>query len=777
MAAERLAEYQGRRRTDDLSFLYGYIILDYLKHKLGYTPMKELDCTLIKALQANPFVPTYLTMIRMGDPIPPYDNRGYDVGERNEALYYVSSTEVVEVWQHIPGLLTWLEQTSNLGGTSKPPDDGRILFDLMSKGTMLVDVDPPNHGGNGADIVLTPPKSKKLFVGGIPPDIRQDEYREFFEQFGELRDWVVKFDGETGNSRGFGFITYVDPDVTAFVTKLGDKREGYGRLVMRGKTVEIKPHRDSRNKLFVGGLPLDVSNAELRDFFQKFGMVVDSIVMVHKDTNIPRGFGFVTYENADVTDFVLRMRDNNYATNRDGMGRIVMRGSVLEIKEYDNSQDTRSATYAGASPAGKRLRDGGGGRENHGPERMKVTLNLDHIKGQLPQDYRDVLSIKNYNPSRDLVCLTSDYRRGNPSTSFPYSAVRKVYFWKLLYGSGYFCHEMQHEQQPSKESNAIGYDEEEHHHRPAGHVHPDDQMMIDDRDRDRAPRSPPPPGSNLKKNQAHVGEPIHTCEVCGGAHRREKCWDDPRNAHLRPADWVPSATFMAKKGVTPKRPSLSGPYGDDVSVRSGSIAESQSRSAPPGSGGAHTKEEPPLKWRPPEDGEKDKRVIDGKPHTYNWQIKGWVDDTTKGFKWRAPDEDENGARVIDNKPHIYNYSIRGWVVDPNYRRGSYSQSERRRSYGDDPRRHTYGGGSGGGGGGDDYRRDDNRHRDDDRRGGGGHHGDDRRGSSGGDHYGGGGGGGDRYRDDDHHRGDRDRRYGGGGGSDRYRDEDRGGGYR
>ena len=33
----------------------------------------------------------------------------------------------------------------------------------------------------------------------------------FFEQFGAVLDSVVMFDRETQRSRGFGFITFVDP--------------------------------------------------------------------------------------------------------------------------------------------------------------------------------------------------------------------------------------------------------------------------------------------------------------------------------------------------------------------------------------------------------------------------------------------------------------------------------------------------------------------------------------------------------------------------------------
>jgi len=83
-----------------------------------------------------------------------------------------------------------------------------------------------------------------------------------------------------------------------------------------------------------------------------------------------------------------------------------------------------------------------------------------------------------------------------------------------------------------------------------------------------------------------------------------------------------------------------------------------------------TTDAPRKKWRPPDEGENNKRVIDNKPHTYNLHIRGWVDDASRGIKWRKPEVGENDRRIIDRKPHTYNWVIKGWVVDPTVLPGS-----------------------------------------------------------------------------------------------------------
>ncbi len=41
--------------------------------------------------------------------------------------------------------------------------------------------------------------------------VTDPEFQHFFSQFGELHEAVVMFDRVTRRSRGFGFVTYVNP--------------------------------------------------------------------------------------------------------------------------------------------------------------------------------------------------------------------------------------------------------------------------------------------------------------------------------------------------------------------------------------------------------------------------------------------------------------------------------------------------------------------------------------------------------------------------------------
>ncbi|CAN1309516.1 Probable RNA-binding protein ARP1 [Linum perenne] len=52
----------------------------------------------------------------------------------------------------------------------------------------------------------------KLFVGGLAWETQRETLRRYFEQFGEIIEAVVITDKNTGRSKGYGFVTFKDPE-------------------------------------------------------------------------------------------------------------------------------------------------------------------------------------------------------------------------------------------------------------------------------------------------------------------------------------------------------------------------------------------------------------------------------------------------------------------------------------------------------------------------------------------------------------------------------------
>ncbi|XP_052098319.1 DAZ-associated protein 1-like isoform X2 [Mytilus californianus] len=149
----------------------------------------------------------------------------------------------------------------------------------------------------------------KLFIGGLSWDTDQDSLLNYFSQFGEVCDCVVMKNPQTGKSRGFGFVTFKDPNCVD--TVLSTQHSIDGRQVdakacnPKGaqKAPRTNKNLDNHPKIFMGGLP-NVDAEYLTNYFSKYGKVLDVNVVVDQETKKSKGFGFLTFESEDSVDAV-----------------------------------------------------------------------------------------------------------------------------------------------------------------------------------------------------------------------------------------------------------------------------------------------------------------------------------------------------------------------------------------------------------------------------------------------------------------------------------------
>jgi len=73
--------------------------------------------------------------------------------------------------------------------------------------------------------------SKKLFCGGLAWATSDDTLRSAFEEFGEVTEAKVIMDRDTGRSRGFGFVTFVEAADADAAIQAMDGQELDGRRI------------------------------------------------------------------------------------------------------------------------------------------------------------------------------------------------------------------------------------------------------------------------------------------------------------------------------------------------------------------------------------------------------------------------------------------------------------------------------------------------------------------------------------------------------------------
>jgi RNA recognition motif-containing protein len=94
-------------------------------------------------------------------------------------------------------------------------------------------------------------------------------------------------------------------------------------------------------KIFVAGLPYDMDDAELEEFFEKFGTVSSVKVAMDRETGKSKGFGFVEMPN-----------DTEAREAIEGLNDISLGKKPLVVKEAEDKQGGGGGGYRGGNSSG-----------------------------------------------------------------------------------------------------------------------------------------------------------------------------------------------------------------------------------------------------------------------------------------------------------------------------------------------------------------------------------------------------------------------------------------
>lgn len=150
----------------------------------------------------------------------------------------------------------------------------------------------------------TPTSSfRKFFIGGLSWATSEENVKQFFERLGfSVERAQIMRNKSSGRSRGFGFvILHCDR-----LDQISPSYELDGRQIEVKFAVPKEEMGAKTKKIFVGGLPVSLSETTFYNHFQKYGPIVEAQIMKDRKNSRSRGFGFVRYHNEESVDEVLR---------------------------------------------------------------------------------------------------------------------------------------------------------------------------------------------------------------------------------------------------------------------------------------------------------------------------------------------------------------------------------------------------------------------------------------------------------------------------------------
>ncbi|CAL5222289.1 g4628 [Coccomyxa viridis] len=172
-------------------------------------------------------------------------------------------------------------------------------------------------GGMNAGTLID--AAERIFVGGLPYYLTDDQCRELLGSFGAIKSFDLVKDRDTGNSKGYGFVVYQDPTVTDIACAgLNGMRMGERTLTVRRATEQSAPNPAMPEPAAMTSRILSLREAvtveelqndeeyndiveDMREECGKFGQVNNVIIPrpTAPGTPAPSGLGRVIVEFAD----------------------------------------------------------------------------------------------------------------------------------------------------------------------------------------------------------------------------------------------------------------------------------------------------------------------------------------------------------------------------------------------------------------------------------------------------------------------------------------------
>ena len=153
--------------------------------------------------------------------------------------------------------------------------------------------------------------SHKLFIGSLSGDTKEKDLAPLLARFGPINKLDIVYEKNSNKCKGFGFVTFRNKDSAEKALRANIIYKGRKVIVRRqltgDKLTAFKKGLKMR-RLYVGGLPPDCTDADLRQAFKRYGGIEAAFMIKNFQTGKKASFGYVIFqERASVERAIARV--------------------------------------------------------------------------------------------------------------------------------------------------------------------------------------------------------------------------------------------------------------------------------------------------------------------------------------------------------------------------------------------------------------------------------------------------------------------------------------
>ncbi|OXB75453.1 UNVERIFIED_CONTAM: hypothetical protein H355_016514 [Colinus virginianus] len=245
------------------------------------------------------------------------------------------------------------------GRSSLFPFEDGFLDDSHGDQSLSSGLSSPTRCQNGERVERY---SRKVFVGGLPPDIDEDEITASFRRFGPLVvDWPHKAESKSYfPPKGYAFLLFQEESSVQALIDACLEEDGKLYLCVSSPTIKDKPVQirpwnlsdsdfvmdgsqplDPRKTIFVGGVPRPLRAVELAMIMDRlYGGVCYAGIDTDPELKYPKGAGRVAFSNQQSYIAAISARFVQLQHN-DIDKRVEVKPYVLDDQMCDECQGTR----------------------------------------------------------------------------------------------------------------------------------------------------------------------------------------------------------------------------------------------------------------------------------------------------------------------------------------------------------------------------------------------------------------------------------------------------